>query len=910
MSNQTQRLKFTQLAASIALVAGGAAFVPAAYAVAPAAGTNISNIASASYIDSNNSPKTVTSNEVKTTVLQVSSFTLVDDRTANANPNGQVSLSHTLTNTGNGSDSYKLEIEQLASDNFNLDNIRIYIDKNKDGQPDDNIDLTGQTVSLASGESVGLIIVSAVPATQTAGSAKYTLTATSQFDTSDTEMDTDTVTIVAGAVMQVQKAASVSTITDNGVITYTLTYKNTGNAAAQDVVILDNLDTAKVSYVPDSAIWSGSGSTMLTDADLEAQSNGAIRYEYKNGKVTVVLTNVAANTTGTIKFSVTAIASNTANISNTAQIYDGEDNDNDPLTVPIVPTGTTQTPSNETIVERTKTYKGTINDSIENAFADRVTVTGFDDKIEKTTTQGTAVVFGIGANQEPIVIHNTGNTTEVYNITTILSTLPTGSTVELFKADGNTPLTDTNNDGIKDTGPIAPGAIYQIVAKITLPSTFKDSNGTETTNDVTLRIAPVSDSAALKDTLKLSIIDVTPATVDLFNGDATDNTTDPITGATGHDTGQYIDIITVEPGSPAYFPLTVQNNGANADNFNLSNSVLPSGWTVQYFKDNGSGQPTGAPLTNTGNINGGGSTQLVAVVTPSANAAATGLVGQEVIFTVTSPATNLSDKMSDKVIVDENRILSLQSDNTGQIAPGGTVIYKHTLTNSGNLTEGDAVGELPVSLTGTINGWISSVYVDLDGNGEADSNELITDGDLYSKLPAGLAPGASIGLIIKVEAPANATAGTQHSAVLTISPTVIGGDAVTVLLSNTDLTTVNDGQVRLVKEQAPDIDCDGNADIAYTQNTISAKPGQCVKYKITATNEGNVGVTNVVISDSTPAYTTLKVIASASPVATNATLSTSTAALLDGSTGTVTAEKTPLVPNTSAVLEFVIKVNN
>ena len=29
MSNQTQRLKFTQLAASIALVAGGAAFVPA-----------------------------------------------------------------------------------------------------------------------------------------------------------------------------------------------------------------------------------------------------------------------------------------------------------------------------------------------------------------------------------------------------------------------------------------------------------------------------------------------------------------------------------------------------------------------------------------------------------------------------------------------------------------------------------------------------------------------------------------------------------------------------------------------------------------------------------------------------------------------------------------------------------------
>ena len=81
MSNQTQRLKFTQLAASIALVAGGAAFVPAAYAAAPAAGTNISNVASATYTDSTGASKQVNSNIVTTTVSQVGSFTLVADRT-------------------------------------------------------------------------------------------------------------------------------------------------------------------------------------------------------------------------------------------------------------------------------------------------------------------------------------------------------------------------------------------------------------------------------------------------------------------------------------------------------------------------------------------------------------------------------------------------------------------------------------------------------------------------------------------------------------------------------------------------------------------------------------------------------------------------------------------------------------
>lgn len=85
MSNQTQRLKLTQLAASIAFVAGGAAFLPSAHAAAPSAGTNISNIASASYTDSNGSNKTVTSNVVTTTVLQVASSKFHVDRRSNSN---------------------------------------------------------------------------------------------------------------------------------------------------------------------------------------------------------------------------------------------------------------------------------------------------------------------------------------------------------------------------------------------------------------------------------------------------------------------------------------------------------------------------------------------------------------------------------------------------------------------------------------------------------------------------------------------------------------------------------------------------------------------------------------------------------------------------------------------------------
>ena len=112
MSN---RLQLTQLAASIALVAGSAAFISSAHAAAPAAGTNISNVASASYTDSTGNTKTVSSNIVTTTVLPVASFTLIADRTANANANNQVSLSHTLTNTGNGSDTFTVSVADVAA---------------------------------------------------------------------------------------------------------------------------------------------------------------------------------------------------------------------------------------------------------------------------------------------------------------------------------------------------------------------------------------------------------------------------------------------------------------------------------------------------------------------------------------------------------------------------------------------------------------------------------------------------------------------------------------------------------------------------------------------------------------------------------------------------------------------------
>lgn len=894
MSNQTQRLKLTQLAASIAFVAGGAAFLPSAHAAAPSAGTNISNIASASYTDSNGSNKTVTSNVVTTTVLQVASFTLIADQTKTANANGQVSLSHTLTNTGNGSDTFNVAVanndtRDNTTDNYDFSGLKVYLDANKDGVPDSQTPVT--SVTLAAGESVNLIVQATTASNNvTAGDlGKLTVSAISGFDTSVTAKNVDTVKITNGAVISLLKSASVSnvdaTLSNPAAreVEYALAYQNTGNTTATNVTITDVLPSG-LTYVAGSATVNG---TAVNDGT--ADSDG---YNFTSGTATLVIPTVVANSSGVLKFKVRVNQNTPAGIiTNIAEVD------------PDGPGTEGKTPSNPNDVTVLGVKKGTINDSTTDAFADgQASTAPADDVITKSTTQGTPVTFGVTAGGgEPIVVHNTGNVTEAFNITVNKNSLPTGSIVELFKADGVTPLTDTNGDGVADTGPIASGATYQIVAKVTLPSSYSSTTPISTI----LTSTPVTNSTGT-DTINLVIDKVVASTVDLHNGDAT-NSTGTVVGASGKDTGQYIDTKSTKPGQATNFPLTIDNKGATGDNYNLSTSpTLPAGWTVQYYLADGAGDPTGAPITNTGNIPSGGTVKLVAVVTPPANAPAG---DQEVIFKVSSPATGLTDVMSDRVIVETNRILSLQSDRTGQVAPGGTVVYKHTLTNNGNIVEGATANTLPFTLTNdqTANGWVTTLYVDSNNDGVADAGELVTGSDLAVKTGS-IARGASVNLLIKVQAPTNATAGTPSAVVLTIKPTVVGGQSVADLV-NTDLTTVTSGQVRLVKEQSL-ANCSTGAAGTYTQNTVSAKPGECVKYRITATNEGNADVTNVVISDATPAYTTLKVIASASPVATNATLSTSTAALTDGSTGTIAAEKTPLVPNTSAVLEFVIKVNN
>ena len=365
-----------------------------------------------------------------------------------------------------------------------------------------------------------------------------------------------------------------------------------------------------------------------------------------------------------------------------------------------------------------------------------------------------------------------------------------------------------------------------------------------------------------------------------------------------------------------YYPLQVDNNSTvNSDNFNLSTN-LPAGWDVKFYlvanpseTNPNNWTSTGSPITNTGNINPNSNAKLVAVVTPPAGTTAGDV---DANFTVRSASTNLTDTMSDKLTVQADRKLVLNQDRIGQVAPGGTVVYKHTLTNNSNLVEGETAAGIPFTLTSSNTDWAASLYIDNNNDGLIDANDtLVTGIALTFPGNAGIAKGATVNLLVKVQAPVNATVGTQNPVVLTFNPVDYNGITHDPL-KNTDLTTVTEGQVRLVKDQYL-ANCATGAALSgtYTQAAVSAKPGQCVKYRIVATNEGNATVTDVVISDNTPSYTQLNVTsgeAGTDVTATGATLQNSIT-YTNGYKGTISAAQASFAPNATASLEFVIKVD-
>lgn len=190
-------MKLTPSRNAVALaIAMAAGYSTQAFA-ATAAGTSITNQASATYLDSTLTSRTATSNTVITVVQQVASVGVTPNSAKYAAAGAQVSYPHTITNNGNGADSFALSSNNSGA--FTMTGVVFYADADADGVADNATPLTN-TGTLAPGAVFHVVAVATLPAGAANGAANNLIvTATSAFNGAVTGTATDTTTVTSGA---------------------------------------------------------------------------------------------------------------------------------------------------------------------------------------------------------------------------------------------------------------------------------------------------------------------------------------------------------------------------------------------------------------------------------------------------------------------------------------------------------------------------------------------------------------------------------------------------------------------------------------------------------------------------------------------------------------------------------------
>ena len=816
----------------------------------PKAGSSITNIASGDFYDEQGNLQVINSNAVVLAVQAIYALNLQSNQQNIGTIGSKLNFPHVLTNTGNIVDNYTLSLSQLSNDQFNLDNVAVYIDRDQNGEPDDNNNLLNSSASLRleAGEFASLIVVGGIPTNAAAGNiANFTLTATSQHDNAVVMKVSDTAKVVDDAVVQVTKAQSVSTGKTGTEITYTFSYINTGTAAAR-LVLRDTLAT-DLSYKSGSGSW-GNSSGSLTDAvDPNTENDPAgINYSVTSNVISAVLTNVSALSKGTVSFKVTVNPNALEKVPNTADYQQYKTDDVNHTTA------LKSTTTNTVIFNVQQTLGVVLNYSPANANDDGEPNGGLNNLQTQNNTFG-----GIAKEvQFDHYVWNIGQATDTYNLSFLKSNVPSCAVVRLYHADGRTLLTDTNGDGIIDTGGLATGVSKRIKLGVYFPANCTSTS----TMDFDITATSVTDTSIQNSTRDRLINTVAVGESDLYNS----NNSGLGVGNVAGSGGQALLVKNGVNATDVVFPLVIKNSSAVSNNYNLYasstnidiNSIsttLPTDWKVKFYNGDTTCQSLQSEITSTGNLAAGATKQYCAVVSVPAN---TTLSNLPIWFAMKSPMNAQGDSIKDQVDI-ALRKLTLANDQQGRINIGGTVVYLHTLKNMGSFVEGDTTGKVSLNVVPqNINdGFSYTLYYDANNNGVLDGTDPIAT-DLF--ISSGLAPQNSIQLLLKVQAPTTATNGMASTANIVVSATNTIQGLTLTSIQNTDLTTVDPTQLRLTKEQTKDEACVlmNAATATYSSTPLMIKPNQCVTYRLTIKNDGSTPAANVVINDVVPAYSILR----------------------------------------------------
>jgi len=382
------------------------------------------------------------------------------------------------------------------------------------------------------------------------------------------------------------------------------------------------------------------------------------------------------------------------------------------------------------------------------------------------------------------------------------------------------------------------------------------------------------------------LLAISAATVDISNV-AVVADTDSLGDGNGPETDPVL-TVDANPGETVTIELYINNTSSTPGSLDLAVSTaedfatieLPADWVVSFRLDGEAEE-----ITNTGLINSGEHVLVHADVTVPLTQS-----GDDVslYFRALNESTGSLDIIHDSInVIDLEQVL-LAADQAGQTDRGGSYTFNHSLSASGNVT----ITNLQLITQDNSPGWTSIVYADTDGSG----NLSVADAPVAT-IPS-LAPGQVIPLFVKVFAPANAELLSVNNTTLTASWNG-GADSVTV----TVITRVTETELSIIKEQAPDLGCDGALDGGYDVASFSVEPGNnCVSYRLTARNDGSSTVYNVDIADAIPAFTAYTGVASCLHSGCTVTEPAS------GGYGNIVATLPSLLAGESVVFTFSVRV--
>ncbi len=229
----------------------------------------------------------------------------------------------------------------------------------------------------------------------------------------------------------------------------------------------------------------------------------------------------------------------------------------------------------------------------------------------------------------------------------------------------------------------------------------------------------------------------------------------------------------------------------------------------------------------------------------------------------------------------DSRGITFVNEDAKTGTAGSSVFYPHVFTSQTAGTVSFTTMQLP---TPTNSGWSVVTFRDSNGNGQLDGSDAQITG------PIAVTAGTPITIFLQNFIPTTAANGAQDKLTVTANFTPTVGPAQSI--SRSDLTTVAANQGLLLTKAV---------------NTATAKSGDVLTYTITYRNTGADALTNLVVKDATPAYTTF-VSAATGPLPAGLTAPTIAAPSVNAKGAVTWTFGGTLNPNQSGTVTFNVKV--